>query len=86
MTNFANGRYVDDINSDKLFYSIQRFLKQSNDISSISNPKRKLQIQQFNEARGGNVESALLSFLYSPADNNELKLMKLFDRITEIKR
>lgn len=76
----------EDINSDKLFYSIQRFLKQSNDISSISNPKRKLQIQQFNEARGGNVESALLSFLYSPADNNELKLMKLFDRITEIKR
>lgn len=75
-----------DVDPDKLFYSIQWFLKQSNNPNNIKSVYIKNSANAFKESRGKNIEPALLAYLYSPAENSELKLLNLFDKITEIKR
>lgn len=74
-----------DMDSERLFYSIQWFLKQSNNPKDIRSTYIKNSAIAFKESRGRNIEPALLAYLYSPADNGELKLLNLFDKITEIK-
>lgn len=70
-------------NTDKLFYRIQRFLKMTNDVNNIKSVKTRKNVESFIGGRGKeNIENALMSYLYSPADNIELKLIKLFDALT----
>lgn len=95
-TSFARGSTYDlikeyielsnDVDPEKLFYSIQWFLKQSNNPNNIKSVYIKKNAVAFKESRGMNIEPALLAYLYSSADNMELKLLNLFDKITEIKR
>lgn len=70
------------INTNKLFYSVQWFLTKSLNVSSVRNPNLQNNIKRFLEARGKNVRGALLAYLYSPADNVELKMIKLFELLT----
>ena len=76
----------EQVNSDKLFYSIKRFLKMSLEPQNIKNAKTKLTVKNFTEIRGRNVQEALMQYLYSPADDVNIKLLKLFDVITKINR
>ena len=75
----------DRLDSEKVFYSIQSFLKSTNSISTIKNAYRKKQVEDFVSARGKNIESALMQYLYSPANSDEIKLLKLLDALTVIK-
>lgn len=71
-----------DMDIERLFYSIQRFLKMSNNPSSIRNARTKLNVESFLQARGGSIEPALMGYLYSPIDNVELKMLKLLEVIS----
>lgn len=75
----------ESINSEKLFYSIQSFLKKTKDPSSVKSAWTQKNLNAFNEARGGNVQNALIQYLYSPSDRIEIKMLKLLDALTVIK-
>lgn len=76
------------IDCEKLFYSIQSFIKKSKDPSSAKSVKMKTLLSQFSGVggRGVNIKRALDSYLYSPADNNELKMLRLLEEITKSER
>lgn len=75
-----------DISLERLFNSIQWFLKNTKDTNAIKSVKLKSNIEAFKGSRGKNIQKALMDYLYSPSDNIELKLLKLFDTITVIDR
>ena len=76
------------IGNEKLFYLIQIFIKQSQHPESINSKKVwvKNNAEAFMSSRGKNIDNALNKYLYSPAENNEIKLLKLFDELTSIRR
>lgn len=75
-----------DMNVERLFYSIQRMLKLANNVNSIKSARTKNNIKAFVESRGVRIEPALMGYLYSPADNVELKMLKLLEVISVINR
>lgn len=72
------------LNPEKLFYSIQSFLLKSNNPDIVQNNKVKSDLKAFNEIRGKKLKSALMRYLYSPIENNELKVLLLLDELTTI--
>lgn len=75
----------DNLDADKVFYSIQSFLKLTNNTKSIQSAYKKKQVEDFVGARGNNIQDALMQYLYSPADSEEIKMLKLLDALTVIK-
>lgn len=73
----------ESMNIESLFYSIQRFLKYSNNINSVRNARVKNYVKAFVESRGGSIKPALMGYLYSPIDNVELKMLKLLEVISK---
>lgn len=74
----------EQVNSDKMFYSIKRFLKMSLEQENIKNVRTKQHVHDFVQIRGKNVQKALMQYLYSPADNVNIKLLKLVETLTNI--
>lgn len=74
------------LDSEGLFHNIKSFIKKSQSIDSIKNARHKLNAEAFRDSRGGNIQSALMSYLYSPTENDEIKMLKLFDELTNIRR
>ena len=76
-------RLIDGVDSEKVFYSILHFLEKSTNPSSVKNPYMRRMIDSFVVARKSNVKNALLDYLYSPIDNNDLKVLKLLEGLTQ---
>lgn len=75
---------LSNIDCNRLFYNIQYFIKLAKDFDSM-NPKdrRYMQVKAFKISRLSNTKEALLKYLYSPAEKDELKMLRLFEYITK---
>lgn len=73
----------DGLDVEKLFYSIQRFLRFCNNPNSVRNARTKTDVLSFLQARRGSIKPALMGYLYSPIDNVELKMLKLLEVISK---
>lgn len=76
-----------DIDSEKAFYTIQNFLKNTKDPDSVKSVWMRKLITDFKSSPRyrDNVSPALMQYLYSPADSIELKMLKFLDTITVAK-
>lgn len=75
-----------DMDTDALFYQIQGFLKSCNDVEGIRSISTQRNVKSFVATRGVNIDDSLMNYLYSPADNIEVKLIKLLVTLTVAKR
>lgn len=75
-----------DIGNERTFSRVLSFLDKSKDSSNVHNIYVKKCLDRFKEDRYANVKNALLAYLYSPTDNNEIKTFKLLENLTTVIR
>ena len=71
------------INSDKLIYYIQRFLKDSKEPERARSVYMIRLLKSF-VTRRRNIEPAIMQYLYSPVESDMLKIMILLDRLSKM--
>lgn len=77
-------KLTESTSSEKMFLSIKRFLKMSLEPQNIKNVNTKQNVIDFTSIRGKNVQKALMQYLYSPADNVDIKLIRLVEELTRV--